>query len=123
MFQHKAVKNRLGWYRWEWADPYSQGNWTACTISIYEPTYERPYIGILVSIANGGGRVLFRCATLEEAQQRTGLDYTGYKKLEVAVIKAKSILLEVQADLKAIWDMKQQKVETQIESIVDAKDF
>jgi hypothetical protein len=119
MYKRSADKNRLGWYRWEVADPQQPNYWTATTVSVYEPTYERPYISILVSIANGGGRVLYRAASLEDAQLRTGMDYTGFKKLEVAVIKAKGKLLEVQADLKLIYESKKSRVESEIDQIMD----
>ena len=101
-----ASRQRLGWYRWEWADPYKPNMWTACTVSIYKPTYEMPFVSVLVSIANGGGRVLMRTKTLEEAQRRTGMGAEGYERLSVTFTKALDELDKVQRDMRLIYGAK-----------------
>ena len=96
----------LSWYRWEWTDPYHPDFWTACTVSIYAPTYERPYVSVLGSIANGHGRVLMRCPTLQEAYSRVGVPEVGRERLELAYTKAQGLLAEVHRDLRLIMGAK-----------------
>ena len=95
-------KRRLTWYRWEWQDPIHPDMWTACTCSVYQPTYELPFVSVLVSIANGGGKVLFRCSSLEQAQQRIVIPDEGIERLQLAITKAQGYLEDIQEDLRLI---------------------
>jgi hypothetical protein len=100
------AKQRLGWYRWEWADPYKPDMWTACTVSIYKPSFDYPFVSVLISIANGGGKVLMRVKTLEEAKRRTGMSDEGYERLSMAFTKAQEELEGIERGLKLIYGAK-----------------
>jgi len=108
------AKKRLTWYRWEWRDPYRKELWTACTVSVYEPTYEMPFVSVLISIANGGGRVLMRCASVMEAKHRVGIPEEGMERLELAVTRAEIILTDIKRDLRAIADIRSMAPGSQI---------
>ena len=93
---------RLAYYRWEWPDPVHKNLWTACTVSVYPPTYDRPYVSILVSIANGGGKVLMRVPSVKEAQRRTGMPDEAVERLQLAETRAIGILAEIKRSLRLI---------------------
>jgi len=57
---------------------------------------------VLISIANGGGRVLMRCANLEEAKSRVVIPEEGWERLELALTKAQGILEVIQRDLRIL---------------------
>ena len=101
-----ATKKRLTWYRWEWRDPYRKELWTAATVSVYEPTYEMPFVSFLISIANGGGRVLMRCCSLAEAQSRVVIPDKAIERLSLAETRARIILDDIKRDLRAIADIR-----------------
>lgn len=100
------MAQRLAWYRWEYPDPIHKNLWTAYTVSVYPPTYDRPYVSILVSIANGGGKVLMRAATVKEAQRRTGMPDEAMERLQLAETRAITLLSDIRRDLQVIADVK-----------------
>ncbi len=77
--------HKLASYRWEWTDPYDPEKWTAFTVSVWELSFEHPYVSVLVSIANGGGKCLFRCASLREARSLILVPIEGLPKLKQAI--------------------------------------
>lgn len=102
----KAVswrKHRLTYYRWEWQDPVQERYWTAVTISVYAPTYERPYPSVLVSIANGGGRILFRCQSIEAAKKRLIIPEVGLERLENAYRVGQELEIAIKKDLALLY--------------------
>ena len=98
---------RLSWVRWEWADPYSKDRWSACTVSIYSPTYDRPYVSVLISMANGGGRFLMRTKSLKDAMERVVIPDWGIERLQLAETQAINELEGINRDLRLLYDAKQ----------------
>jgi hypothetical protein len=96
------AEKRLTWYRWEDRDPIAREKWTAWTVSVYAPTYERRYATILLSVANGGGRCLTRYASLGELRRRVTVPEDGIERLERAEVTALSLLVEIRRDWELI---------------------
>lgn len=67
-YHPKPHLRRLTWCKWERKDSYDKEKYTTFHISIYSPTWERPYVTLLISISNGGGRVFFRAASVADLQ-------------------------------------------------------
>jgi hypothetical protein len=100
------AERRLSWYRWEDPDPIHKDRWTAWTVSVYAPTYDRKYVSILLSMANGGGRCLTRYSSLDELRKRINIPEEGIERLELALTKAHLILIDVLKDMQLITDAK-----------------
>jgi hypothetical protein len=100
------AERRLSWYRWEDPDPKQRDRWTAWTVSVYAPTYDRRYVSVLLSMANGGGRCLTRYASLDELRKRIHVPEEGIERLEMALGKAQLILVDILKDLQLISDAK-----------------
>lgn len=98
----KLRHNRLTYYRWEWHDPYHSEFWTACTVSIYAPTYEMPFVSVLVSFANGKGRVFMRTKTLDSLPFGIVLPSEGRERLERALTQAQVILNGINDNLRLV---------------------
>jgi hypothetical protein len=96
------AEKRLAYYRWEDADPVQKDRWTAWTVSVYAPTYDRPYITVLLSMANGGGRCLTRYKSLDAVRARINIPSDGIERLELAITRAGIILVSLLKDLKII---------------------
>src|SRR4030042_680149 len=99
---NSTSNKRLTWLRWEVQDPIEKRHWTAFTVSIYAPTEERRYVSVLTSIANGGGKVLFRTSSVAEAHKVILIPEEGKERLEMAEIKARVILKRVLHDQRII---------------------
>jgi hypothetical protein len=93
------AEKRLAYYRWEDPDPFKKEQWTAWTVSVYAPTYDRPYVSVLLSVANGGGKCLTRYASLEAIKVRVNIPKDGVERLELALTRAIEIERQVRADL------------------------
>jgi hypothetical protein len=100
-----ATKQREGWYRWEHRDGHNQEYWTAYTASVYRPTYDRPYVSVLLSIANGGGRVLQRFATVSDLRQCVVVPPDGVVRIEAAYKRAMEHLTEISRKLSILNTM------------------
>ena len=98
------AEKRLTWYRWEDPDPIQKDRWTAWTVSVYAPTYDRPFVSVLLSMANGGGRCLTRYRSLDALRLRLIVPEEGIERLELALTRAQRILVQIQADLRLIAD-------------------
>jgi len=100
-------KSKLAWARWEWQDPYQGGYWTACTVSIYRPTYDYPHVSILVSMANGGGKCFMRCSSLDQAMERVVIPGKYLERLRLAETRACEEMERIKTDLRLIYDASQ----------------
>ncbi len=99
------AQHRRTYCRWEWQDPQRPEYWTACTVSVFDPSYERPYISILASIANGGGKCLMRTATLADMRLRLVIPAQYITRLELAITQATGVLTGLQRDLRVITEV------------------
>ena len=93
---------RLAYYRWEWPDSIHKNLWTACTVSVYQPSYDMPFVSVLISIANGGGRVLMRTSSVAEAARRTGMPIEAMERLQLAETRAMGLLDDIKNNLRII---------------------
>lgn len=96
------MSKRLAYYRWEWPDSIRKDMWTACVVSVYQPSYDLPFVSVLISISNGGGKVLMRTGTVEEAARRTGMPQEAMERLRLAETRAHEILNEIKENLRII---------------------
>ena len=96
------AEKRLTWYRWEHRDPMAKEKWTAWTVSIYAPTYERNHVSVLLSIANGGGRCLTTYGSLEALYGRVVVPVEGRERLERGITQAEAILGQIRRDLRLL---------------------
>ena len=91
---------RLAWHRWEIKDGFDQSKWTAFTISVFAPSYEHPYASVLVSIANGGGRVLMRLRTVSDAQSLFAIPGEIIDRLNRAVEQGEIEAQAIERDMR-----------------------
>ncbi len=96
---------REGYYRWEHRDGHNQEYWTAFTASVYRPTYDRPFVSVLLSIANGGGRVLMRFASVSDLRTCVVMPPDGVVRIESAYNRAMEHMAEVNSRLRALREM------------------
>lgn len=95
-------KGRIAYARWEWADPYQSNLWTACTVSVYRPSYDYPHVSVLVAIANGGGKCFMRCKSLAEAQTRVVIPKQYLDRLHLAETQAISEMVTINDDIRLL---------------------
>ncbi len=98
------MEKRLAYYRWEDPDPIAKDRWTAWTVSVYAPSYDRAYVSVLLSMANGGGKCLKRYASLDDLRKVVHIPDEGIERLELALTRARSLLVDIRRDLKLIED-------------------
>lgn len=101
---------REGWYRWELRDGHSQEYWTAYTVSVYRPTYDRMHVSVLLSIANGGGRVLQRFANPVALYSVVNVPQDGRPRIEGAFSRAMTQLTDLARTLRQISKLQQPNI-------------
>lgn len=96
----------MSYYRWEHRDPYDNKYYTAITCSVMRPTIERPYVSVLVSMANARGKTTARCRDIKEAQLIITLPPEAVTRLQEAVDRGNQIADELERTYKLMFELR-----------------
>lgn len=107
MTYKKQLLRRLTWAEWKTYDPFDREKYTTFYLSVYEPTWERPYPSILLRMSNGSGSVFCRFATLEALEAVFVLPGGYGDRVRVAIGKANKIADEITAAMKMAMHKRQ----------------
>jgi len=96
----KVNLKRLTWCQWRITDPYDTSKYTRVYLSVYEPTWERPYASLLCKFANGGGEIFFRFACLDDAIQVIVIPGEYMERLATSLAIANQQADQIESDMR-----------------------
>jgi len=103
----KQPQRRLTWAEWKTIDPFDQTKYTTFYLSVYEPTWERPYASILLRMSNGSGSAFCRFATIEALNQVFVMPCSFQERVETAMRKANLIADDISNDMRLAMNRRQ----------------
>lgn len=111
----------MGYYRYEHNDPYKPKYYTAISVSVMRPSIERPFVSVLVSVANASGKVTFRCRSLVEACNIIVIPQDAIDRLSELVIKGEAIADQLEQEYKLMFEMRHLSDKDKAQAMVELK--
>ena len=98
------MAQRLSWWRAEYRDPYEPRYYTAVTCTVMAPNLQRPYVSVLITIANAAGMVKLRVRDIVEARSVIAIPDHAAGKLQAAVDKGNRQADQIERDLRVMFE-------------------
>ncbi len=103
---------RITWASWKLTDAFDGGKYSTFYVSVYEPTWERPFANILFRITNGGGSVFMRFMSVDDLREKFVIPECYIERLEDAMVSAGEMADRIEGDMRLALKIKGLKGQT-----------
>ena len=100
--EKRGETHALRWARWKWEDPFTEGRYTWCLVSVMPPVLAHPHCSVLFKL----GTQVIRARSVAELMALITIPYEHVERLLSGEKEANRMADQMESDLRRMMELR-----------------